>query len=78
MRQRFDTTLIVDGQGAARIEGSVPIPPGRHRVIVLVDNAVPPATEPWDAFIGRAYGSLAGSDLSRPLQGAYEQRDEIA
>lgn len=76
MQQRVDTTLIVDGDGGAHLEGSVTIPPGRHRVIVLVDDARP--REAWDAFIEQTYGSLAKSDLSRPTQGHYEQRDEIA
>jgi len=76
MQQRVETTLIVDGQGGARLEGAVAVPPGRHQVIVLVDEAAPP--EAWDAFIARTFGSLADSDLARPPQGDYERRDEIA
>lgn len=78
MSQRFDTILIVDKEGGARIEGPVAVPPGRHHVTVLVDDAVPHAIETWDAFIERTFGSLADSDLARPPQGRYEQRDEIA
>ncbi len=78
MRQRFDTILIVDREGGARIEGPVAVPAGRHHVTVLVDDAVSHAAETWDAFIERTFGSLAESDLTRPPQGHYEQRDEIA
>jgi len=78
MQQRFDTTLIVDGQGTARIEGTVAVPPGRHRAIVLVDDPTIRAAETWEAFIERTFGSLAWSDLARHPQGVYEQRDEIA
>lgn len=76
MQQRVDTTLIVDGDGGAHLEGPATIPPGRHRVIVLVDDARP--REAWGAFIEQTYGSLGESDLTRPPQGHYEQRDEIA
>ena len=53
MQQRFDTTLIVDGQGTARIEGTVAVPPGRHWAIVLVDDPTLRAAETWEAFIER-------------------------
>lgn len=76
MQQRVDTTLIVDGDGTAHLEGPATIPPGRHRVIVLVDDARP--REAWETFIERTFGSLAGSDLTRPPQDPYEQRDAIA
>lgn len=78
MRQQVETTLIVDEQGGARLEEPLAIPPSRHRAIMLIDDAAPLVTEPWDAFLERTYGSLAGSDLARPPQGAYEHRDEIA
>ena len=78
MQRRFDTAMIVDGQGTARIEGTVAVPPGRHRAIVLVDDPTLRAAETWEAFIDRAFGSVAWSDLARHPQGVCEQQDEIA
>ena len=80
MQQRFDSTLIVDSQGAAHLEGHVRISPGRHRVVVLVDDAASPATEAnesWEDFIKRTSGSLAGIGFKRPPQGKYEHREEV-
>jgi hypothetical protein len=63
VQQRFDSTLIVDSHGAAHVEGQVRISPGRHRVVVLVDDMASPAVETqesWEDFIMRMSGSLAG------------------
>lgn len=78
--QSFEATLIVDGQGVARVDQPVALTPGRHRAVVTVDEeeSVSSSTEPWSDFIARTYGSLADSDFVRYPQGAYEQRDEIA
>jgi hypothetical protein len=80
VQQRFDSTLIVDSQGAAHLEGHIRISPGRHRVVVLVDDTATPAVEvneSWEDFIKRTSGSLTGIGFKRPPQGKYERREEI-
>ena len=78
MQQRFDTTIIVDGMGVAHIEGSLRVSPGRHRVVVLIDDVILPSDEPWEVFVRKSFGSLADQDFVRPDQGLFELRDEIA
>ncbi len=78
--QSFEATLIVAGQGVARVDQPLALTPGRHRAVVTIneDESEPLSTEPWSDFIGRTYGSLTDRDFVRHPQGTYEQRDEIA
>ncbi len=81
MQQRFDSTLVVDDQGAAHLEGHVRISPGRHRVVVVVNDTTSlgvESNEPWTDFVKRTSGSLAGIGFRRPPQGKYERREELA
>jgi hypothetical protein len=73
----FETTLVVDGQGAAHLDRPPALAPGRHHAVVTIDESASDSTESWSSFIDRTYGSLADSDLVRRPQDAYEQRDEI-
>jgi len=76
--QAIETTVTVDSDGSARIDQPIPIAPGRHHVVLVIDDVVEAqAHESWLDFIDRTYGSLADVDLVRHPQGEYEQREVI-
>ena len=76
--QAFETTVTVDSDGSARVDQPIPVTPGRHRAVLVIDEAVEAqAHESWPDFVARTYGSLADVDLERPPQGEYERREGI-
>jgi len=78
MMHRIDTTAIVDSDGAITINQSLGIAPGRHRVVLLIDEAVAEQTRlDWPRFVKDTYGSLTDIPIVREPEGAYEQRDKI-
>ena len=78
MVQRIETTATVDTDGALTIDQALAIPPGRHRVVLLIDEA--PAEQErldWPSFVEATYGSLADIPITREPEGDYEQREKI-
>jgi hypothetical protein len=77
--QAIETTVTVDSDGSARGDQPIPVAPGRHRAVLVIDEAVESQPhESWPDFIARTYGSLADVDLVRPPQGEYERQEVIA
>lgn len=75
----IETTVTVDEDGVARLDQSLVAAPGRHRVVVVIDDAIEPRdAEPWTDFIELTYGSFADSDLMRYPQDDFEQREDFA
>jgi hypothetical protein len=50
MAKRIEGIATVDDDGRASLQVSDALPPGKHRVIVVVDE---PLTESLDDFLGR-------------------------
>ena len=74
----IETTITVDQDGIGHLDRPLAIAPGRHRAVVVIDEAMEAVgREPWPEFIDRTYRSLADSDLARHPQGVYEQREEM-
>ncbi len=78
MVRRIETTATVGPDGALTIDQALTISPGRHRVVLLIDEA--PAEQArldWPSFVKATYGSLADIPIVREPEGDYEQREEI-
>lgn len=76
----IETTITVDADGATRLDHPIQIVPGRHRAVLVIDEAEavePKSQESWPEFINRTFGSLADLDFDRQPQGDYEQRSSI-
>lgn len=74
----IETMVTVGSDGVAHLDQPLSVAPGRHRAVVVIDEAVEPAErESWPDFLDRTFGSLADSDLERHPQGEYEQREEL-
>jgi hypothetical protein len=73
----FETTITVDEAGVAHLDHPLIIPPGRHRAVLVVDEALEAAPESWSAFLDLTYGSLSESDLERQPQGDDEAREAL-
>ncbi len=78
MMHRIDTTAMVDSDGAITINQSLGIPPGRHRVVLLIDEGPAEQTRlDWPSFVKATYGSLVDIPIARESERPYEQRDKI-
>ena len=77
----IETTLTVDGNGAVHLDQPIPLAPGRHHAVIVIDERAdepkPEPAEPWAHWLDRMYGSLRDSDLQRYPQGEYEQRETL-
>lgn len=76
----IETTLTVDSDGTAHLDQPLPVVPGRHRAVVVVDETIdetPKQPEAWPDWLDRMNGALAGVNLERYPQGDYEQRETI-
>jgi hypothetical protein len=73
---RIETTGNVGDDGSLTIDTLVSVAPGRHRVVVLIEEA-PEDTAPlnWQSFVRATYGSLADLPISREPEGEYETRE---
>ena len=66
MVQRIETTATVGLDGALKIDHALAIPPGRHRVVLLIEAA--PAEQArlhWPSFVKATYGSLSDIPIAR-------------
>jgi hypothetical protein len=79
MARRIETTATVGPDGALTLDHRLELPPGRHHVVLLFDEA-PPEQEPldWPEFVKATYGSLADIPITREPEGEFEQWDEVA
>jgi hypothetical protein len=56
----------------------VPVAPGRHRVVVLIEDAPEDSTSlDWQSFVRAAYGSLADIPIIHESEGQYETRESV-
>ena len=78
MVQRIETTATVGSDGALTIDQALTISPGRHRVVLLIDEELAEqARLDWPSFVKATHGSLADIPIAREPEGDYEQREEI-
>ena len=80
--QTIETTATVAEDGSVTIDRPVAVPPGRHRVFLLVDEQTMTAKLPDDlgwppGYFEQTYGSLADTPIERPEQLPYEEREPI-
>ncbi len=72
----IETSVTVAADGFATVDGSLRLPAGRHRAIVLVDESVAVARDErgWPVrFFEDTYGSFADDPLHRPAQGEAQE-----
>jgi hypothetical protein len=78
----IETTATVTENGVLTINLPHDVPPGKHAVVVVIDEA-PIEREPLDergwpvGFFERTAGALADTPLERGDQGEYEVRKEL-
>lgn len=71
---RIETTVTVSGDGSsARIDLPVPVAPGRHPAVVIIDDGM--AADDADRWAARTYGSLTDTAFERPPALPLEERD---
>jgi len=78
----IETTATVSEDGVLTVDEPVAVPPGRHRVIVVVDNQDAPATKrsahEWpEGYVEQTFGALADDPLMCEPQGDYEERESL-
>jgi len=78
----IETTATMSEDGVLTVDEPVAVPPGRHRVIVVVNNQDVPATKSsvheWpEGYFEQTFGALADDPLMREPQGDYEERESL-
>lgn len=78
----IETTVIVRPDGSMLLDEPLSVPAGRHRVMLLVDEQTPTTNTHDDlgwpvGFFEETYGSLADDPLTRPEQGALQERETL-
>jgi hypothetical protein len=75
---RIETTGTVAPDGSLTINQAINLPPGRHRVVLLIEETpIAPAPLDWPSFIKSTFGSLADIPIVRESEGDYEQREAL-
>ena len=81
----IETTATVAEDGTITIDQPVAAAPGRHRIVLVIDEQVAtPESEPqrgatWPpGYFEQTFGALADDLLTREPQGAYEEREALA
>lgn len=82
MMRTIETTVTVTPDGSVLLDEPLSVPAGRHRVMLLVDEQTPTTNTHdhlgWPAgFFEETYGSLADDPLTRPEQGALQERETL-
>lgn len=76
MVHRIETTGTVGSDGSLTLDEVLPVAPGRHRVVVLIEEEPEDvASLDWQSFIRATYGSLASIPIMREPEGDYETRE---
>jgi hypothetical protein len=78
MVHRIETTGTGGDDGSLTLDSAVPVAPGRHRVVVLIEDAPEDSTSlDWQSFVRAAYGSLADIPIIHESEGQYETRESV-
>lgn len=80
----IETTATVTEDGTVTIDHPVDAAPGRHRIVLLIDEQVAASeSEPhqgsgWPpGYFEQTFGALADEPLTREPQGEYEEREAL-
>lgn len=81
----IETTATVGADGTVTIDSPIDAPPGRHRVILVLDehDELEDALESHDGsgwppgYFEQTFGASADEPLTRELQGDYEEREAL-
>ena len=83
--QAIETTATVAEDGTVTIDQPVDAAPGRHRIVLVIDEQVAaPDSEPqrgadWPpGYFEQTFGALADDPLTREPPGEYEEREALA
>jgi hypothetical protein len=83
--QAIETTATIAGDGTVTIDQPVDAAPGRHRIVLVIDErVVAPGSEPqggadWPpGYFEQTFGALVDDPLTREPPGAYEERETLA
>ena len=78
MVHRIETTGTIESDGSLTIEQKLDVPPGRHRVVLVIDETpAEQASLDWPSFVKETYGSLADIPIARESEGDFERRESI-
>lgn len=70
---RIETTMTVSKNGTtAHIDLPVPVAPGRHPAVIIIDDA--DAAGDAAEWAARTYGALTDDDFERPSPLSFEER----
>ena len=81
----IETTATVGEDGTVTIDDPVDASPGRHRIVLVIDEQVAgPESEAHEGsawplgYFEQTFGTLANDPLTREPQGEYEERKALA